>query len=208
VSRLRVGATTLDVEIVQEPGRARVDVTSRGPEVDLGLLLSVPLGAEDVRASASGSGDAGAARGSGGGVGAGVRGDPVAGRHDRTVTRTLHLTDGATLSSAVTWTGGLQVAAPLVDLVPGQASSGVRVVDFTEADGGWLLELEGEAGRAYDVRLFGATPVVAGVTGASAEVRTPGATLAATRADAHLLHVLFPDGSGRRLAAVRLRPGG
>jgi glycogen debranching enzyme len=184
VSRLRVGATTLDVEIVQEPGHTSVSVTSRGPDVSLDVVLPVPLGATDVQASA--------------------------GWHDQTVTRQLRVTEGARATAEVRWSGGLQVAAPLVDLVPGQASGGVRVVDFTAADGGgWLLELEGEAGRSYDVRIFGVRPVIADVTGAVAEVGGPGSDVSAetsSRPDAHVLHVRFPEGSGRRLASVRLRP--
>ncbi len=202
VSRLRVGATVLDVEMAQEPGRMRVDVTSEGPAVELDVVLPVPLGATNVRATASGGGG----------------GEPTTGPHDVTVTRTLRVTEGTTSWAEVTWSGGLQVAAPLVDLVPGQSSSGVRVVDFTAAaDGGWLLELEGEAGRSYDVRLFGAA-VLAGVSGASVELARPATRVLGVdvsdvaaetrRADALVLHVAFPEGVGRQLAAVRLRPGG
>ncbi|MDP2955405.1 MAG: GH116 family glycosyl hydrolase [Longimicrobiales bacterium] len=192
VSRLRVGATTLDVEIVQEAGLVRVDVTSRGPAVELDVVLPVPLGASDVRVRTSGPGA--------GAEGPGV----VQGRHDLAVTRTLRVAEGTPAFAEAVWAGGLAVAAPLVELVPGQPSSGVRVVDFTAADGGWLLELEGEAGRDYDVRLFGATPAVATVTGASAELRGG----AGVGDDPHVLRVRFPAGAGRRLAAVGLSPGG
>ncbi|MBM3148396.1 MAG: hypothetical protein FJ000_10965 [Actinobacteria bacterium] len=136
--------------------------------------------------------------------------------HDQTVLTSHRITEGDTLTQSVTWTGGLQVAAPLVDLVPGQASSGVRVVDFTAADGGgWLLELEGEAGRDYDLRLFGVQARISEASGGvTAEIRRAEArssdvdvSAEAPRADAFLLHVRFPDGTGRRLASVRLRPG-
>jgi glycogen debranching enzyme len=197
VSRLRVGATSLDVEITQEPGRYRVHVDASGPPLALDVVLPVPLGATGVRASAS--------------LGAAEDAGAVPGPHDITVTRTLRLTDGASSSAEVTWTGGLQVAAPLVDLVPGQASSGVRVVDFRADGPGWLLELEGEAGRAYEVRLFGAMPEISEVRGAVAEVLRAGTmwppgSAETLRPDAYLLDVRFPDGSGRRLAAVRLAP--
>ncbi len=118
VSRLRVGATTLDVEIVQEPGRVRVDVASRGPAVELDVVLPVPLGAADVRATVSGGAGGGAGEGAGGGSQA-----PVAGPHDLTVTRTLRLAGGTRASVEVSWTGGLQDAAPLVDLVPARRAA-------------------------------------------------------------------------------------
>lgn len=201
VSRLRVGATTLDVQITQAPGRTDVTVTSHGPQVTLGFLLSAPLGAEITGAPHTGER---------------VHVAVASHAHDQTVLTSHRITEGDTLTQSVTWTGGLQVAAPLVDLVPGQASSGVRVVDFTAADGGgWLLELEGEAGRDYDLRLFGVQARISEASGGvTAEIRRAEArssdvdvSAEAPRADAFLLHVRFPDGTGRRLASVRLRPG-
>ncbi|HSG47773.1 MAG TPA: hypothetical protein VLA43_08185, partial [Longimicrobiales bacterium] len=151
VSRLRVGATSLDVEVTRAAGRLRVDVASTGPAVAVDLILPVPLGATGVEAATSeGAGGAFTAEG---GVAQGV--------HDGTVRRRLTLAEGGTAFAEIRWTGGLSVAAPLTELVPGQASHGVRVVDFTaDGDGGWILELEGEAGWSYDVRLFGDAPRV------------------------------------------------
>jgi len=75
------------------------------------------------------------------------------------------------------------------------------VVDWTaDVRGGWALELEGEAGRTYDVRLIGVEPVVAGADGASAEI-LPGET---EGGGSHRVRVRFPEGHGRRLATVHL----
>lgn len=191
VSRLRVGATSLDVEVTQRRGGIRVDVTGHGPPVDVEVLLPIPPGAGRI----------GVRPALGEGRGA-EEGGPVAGMHDATVRRTLRVEDGQTVSAEAAWNGGLQVAAPLVDLVPGQASHGVRVVGFAGTEEGWLLELEGEAGRAYDVRLFGEVPEGMDVIGAEGRF-LPAAD--AEGLDAHRLNVRFPDGAGRRLATVRLR---
>lgn len=191
VSRLRVGSTSLDVEITQRRGGIRVDVTGHGSPVDVDVVLPIPLGAGRI----------GVRPALGEGTG-GEQGGPVPGPHDATVRRTLRVEDGRTVSAEAAWNGGLQVAAPLVDLVPGQASHGVRVVDFTESEEGWLLELEGEAGRTYDVRLFGEVPEGMDVIGAEGRF-LPAAD--AEGLDAHRLNVRFPDGAGRRLATVRLR---
>jgi hypothetical protein len=113
----------------------------------------------------------------------------------------LTVQEGATAYAEVTWDGGLSVAAPLVDLLPGQPSGGVRVVDFTGDADGWLLELEGTAGRTYGLRLFGVAPMVTEAAGATAEVQ-PGEGVAD---DPHVLHVTFQAGSGRGLARIWLK---
>jgi hypothetical protein len=182
----------LDVEITQVRGRARdqvrVDVTSRGPEVELTVVLSVPLGAREGMCTAR------AGR---------MESPPGQGPHDASCTAVLQVEEGRAGRAEATWAGGLSVAAPLVDLVPGQASHGVRVVDFTAgAGGGWVLVLEGEAGLSYDVRLFGDTPTLARTDGATAEL-VPGAGEGKAP---HLARVRFPEGVGRRLATLHLVP--
>ncbi|MCG6988577.1 MAG: hypothetical protein LJF06_10395, partial [Gemmatimonadetes bacterium] len=69
---------------------------------------------------------------------------------------------------------------------------------------GWLLELGGEAGRSYDLRLYGAVPRVGAVTGAVATLTTA----TGTPKDPHVLHVTFPQGVGRKDASIRLTAGG
>lgn len=192
VSRLRVGATSLTVEVTREAGRMRVDVTSVGPAVELDVVLPVPLGATAVVATSS-EGPDGAFNAEGG---------VAQGAHDATVLRRLR-TDVGGAFAQITWTGGLSVAAPLVDLTPGQASHGVRVVDFTAGpDGGWTLELEGEAGLVYDVRLFGTLPSLARAEGATAEI----VPATGEGMSPHLARVRFPDGPGRRVAKLHLAP--
>jgi len=187
-----VGESVLDATITRERGRLRVDVVSKGPGLDLHVVMPVPPGARHVTARAGGS-ESGA-----GGP------EPELGRHDATVTRTLSLEDASSAFAEVTWDGGLSVAAPLVGLVPGQTSDGIRVVDFAAQEGGWILELEGVSGRSYEIRLFGVTPIVTEAAGATAVVR-PGDGVAD---DPHTLHVSFQAGSGRALARIRLGEAG
>ena len=98
----------------------------------------------------------------------------------------------------MTWNGGLAVAPPRIELEPGQRSAGLRVLDLEVDDEGWMLRLEGTAGRAYEVGLFG-TQVDFAVTGADATVSAgPGGPL----------RVRFADGEGRAAVSIRLTPSG
>jgi len=203
VHTLRVGATTLDVTLSRASGSIAADVTSRGPPVKLAVVLPVPLGARDVYAGIGGThGDTAPA---GGPPATDSVASPtvVQGAHDGQLSLGATISEGSPAVFSAYWRGGLSVAAPTVDLVPGQPSSGVRVVDFTGDGEGWLLELEGEAGHAYDVHLYGAVPELGTVTGADATIRSG---TGAPR-DPHVLHVRFPDGDGRENASIRLGPG-
>ncbi len=194
VHNLRVGASTLDVTLTRELGGIGARVVSKGPPVDLTVVLPVPLGATDVVARVDGAAVAGNAAG----------GPPVTeGAHDQPATLRARLDKDTPVEFQAFWKGGLSVAGPTQRLVPGQPSTGVRVVDFTDDADGWLLELEGEAGHAYDLHLYGAVPGVGQARGAQAKL-TPGT---GAPGDPHVLHVTFPDGDGRANAAIRLTVG-
>jgi glycogen debranching enzyme len=200
VRNLRVGATRLDVRMVQTPTSMEVRVAPTGPPVDLEVILPVPLGAVNVLAGVGGQREALPEPGE--------RPAPEIawGPHDGSVRQTLHMEEGGTYTYSAYWRGGLQVAPPTVDLVPGQTSTGVRVVDFVADGDGWKLDLEGEAGLAYTVRLYGEEARIEEVDGAEASLA--GADGDATGRGAQLLQVRFPDGQGRALASIRLRPAG
>lgn len=199
VRGLKVGETALDVVVARQDGSVAVDVVSRGPEVLLDIVLPVPLGARDVYSAQGGASPDSMSF-------AGDDFDPqvVWGAHDGTLTQTLRIVEGARVGAAAYWQGGLSVGVPTRRLVPGQASTGVRVVDFTAADGGWLLELEGARGRAYAVHLFGEAPRVGTAEGAAVDLEERGGG----PLDPHLLRVRFPEGEGRGLARVPLLPAG
>ena len=95
-----------------------------------------------------------------------------------------------------TWHGGLAVAPPRIDLQPGQRSYGLRIIDLVADDAGWLLTLEGSAGRDYDVRLFG-TQVDAATSDGNAT--------AASESDGRI-RVSFAGSEGRAATVVRLTP--
>ncbi len=198
VANLRVGPTTLDVEIVRALGSIAVRVEPHGPPIDLEVALPVPLGARSVFA---GVGEA--TPDSRTFTGSGEAPDVVWGPHDGTLTQALPgITEGGSYTVNAYWQGGLSVAAPVRRLVPGQQSTGVRVVDFTAEGDGWLLELEGEAGLDYDVRLYGGTPRVSAADGAEVTLVAG----AGAPSSPHLLRVHFPAGEGRSLAAIHLLP--
>ena len=108
----------------------------------------------------------------------------------------LRLTDGASVEVTTTWTGGLAVAPPRIDLQPGQRSTGLRIIDLVAADDGWLLTLEGAAGRDYAVQLVG-TPVDAVADDDTATV--------SSESDG-VVRVHFTGGEGRVTTIVRLTP--
>ena len=97
-----------------------------------------------------------------------------------------------------TWQGGLAVAPPRIDLRPGQRSTGLRIIDLAADGGGWLLTVEGTAGRDYDVRLFG-TPVDAAASDANATV--------SSRSDG-AIRVGLAGEPGRVTTVLRLTPKG
>jgi Glycosyl-hydrolase family 116, catalytic region len=198
VRNLRVGATSLDVTLSRSLGSFGVQAVSRGPAVDLTVVLPVPPGATEVYASLGARGGDSLLRND-------TSGAPfvVEGAHDGQLSLPATVPENGSVTFSAYWQGGLSVAAPTVDLVPGQASTGVRVVDFTGGGGhGWLLELEGAAGRAYDLRLYGQVPSLDAIDGAEVTL-TPAA---GTPRDPHVLHVRFPTGEGRENASIRLEP--
>jgi hypothetical protein len=151
----------------------------------LDLVQSVPLGARDVSLEIDGES---------------AEGGVTQGPHDGTLPVEVPL-DGDEHVVRITWSGGLEVAAPYVELTPGQESRGIRVVDFTRDGDGWLLTVEGERELTYPLVLRG-IPVE--VRDGPAEV---GERIASP--DLTFLEVRIPAGAGRRAPAeIRLGPAG
>ena len=175
VQRLRAGPTSVDVDIEQaygaEGGRQSISIRPEGRPFTLELVPDVPPGASDVAVTIDGTG---ASLDGSGALSLDVSGD-------------LHVD--------VSWQGGLAVAPPRIDLEPGQASAGLRILDFTHDAGGWTLQLEGTGGRTYPVEIRG-TSVEASVADGTAEVLGP--------ADGRL-EIAF-TGEGRQQATVHLAP--
>jgi hypothetical protein len=189
VQRLRVGETSLDVILAkrgpQFGGGAgmEVSVVADGPFVTLDLVVSVPPGARDVAVETAPYG---------------LEETPeytvTEGRHDRQLRISLPVDGRAGVN--VSWTGGLLVENPTVDLVEGQASHGIRVVDFTGDEDGWELTVEGKAGRSYGLRVTG-QPVQADQAGVTSRRAGPVTNL----------EITFPEGDGARgVRVIRLVP--
>ena len=205
VRGLRVGATTIDVEVRGGPGPAggerRVLITSEGPPVDIEFVPDVPAGGADLQVTTTRGrpGEAGAA-------------DP--GPDTMPPVRTIRVTGGGSAEITVTWKGGLAVAPPRIDLEPGQRSTGLRIIDLQADAEGWTLVTEGSAGREYLVDLLG-VPVEAAVVNGDASVEPapvevdPGPGFAGhAEAGGGRFRVRFAPGGGRRTATIRLTPIG
>jgi hypothetical protein len=77
--------------------------------------------------------------------------------------------------------------------MPGQESGGIRILDFAARGDGWDITAEGNRGRFYEIRLYGALP--RSLTGATLERRA---------GPYNVLRVAFPAGTGRAIARVHL----
>ncbi|MGD2135187.1 MAG: GH116 family glycosyl hydrolase [Gemmatimonadales bacterium] len=185
VTNLRVGETTLTVDIRREADALTVVVRRAGPAITLDLTATLPPGSERVASEVT----------------------PLDGRsagRSRSLERETriehsHPLTAPTTTFRYTWDGGLMVEPPTIDLEPGQASRGIRILDFRSAGAArsdrWSLTVEGERGRTYRLRLHG-VPVEADgaeVVGADGAVTTIG--------------VMIPGDSGRAVHHVELRRG-
>jgi hypothetical protein len=184
VRRLKVGAASLDAIFARMPNSFFLDLRAAGGAPAVTLDVPLPPGARGVRVL--------------------LDSVPSASRPvDTPVGRrvTIEIPPGGRHVVSVEWEGGLEVMAGPGEhtLTPGQRSAGVRILDVTATGGGWEVLLEGERGRTYDLRLFGARPLTAVGAGADAAVE-PSALFY------EFLRVSFPGGAGRATARVRLSP--
>ena len=184
VRRLRAGGTSTDVEIRQRwtaaGGERRTTLTTTGPPLRFDFVPDLPAGARAVSVRVNGVDTGFSPDGS---VAVAIGGaDPADHRAE----------------IVVTWESGLAVAPPRIDLHPGQRSAGLRILDFTAEPAGWILSVEGTAGRSYDIALFG-TPVRPTVTSGAARVSDSGDGV---------IRVDFTGPGARATATVRLIPIG
>ncbi len=183
--RLRVGETSIDVDIEQRPFGLTLAIRASGPSVDLDVAPWIPPGHTHLRAHTTEGGRARAVTFSTSG--------PVA-------RPTVSIRTGTRpVSVAFSWRGGLSPVAPSVDLEPGQVSAGLRITDFSwDGDAGaWRMDVAGPSGRAFDVALRGV------------EARTDSSAAVALGYGAHTtrLRIRLPDGTARTAtASVRLVP--
>ena len=170
---LRAGDARLDLAVEVRPFGATLTLEPRATgakPIVVDLRVPVPEGARDVRVRVDG---------------ASVEASP-----ERVVAVRL---DRARVVEA-SWTGGLSVEPPTVDLQPGQADGGLRVLSFAAVADGWRLVVEGRSGTTAAVRLHGARPSAA----SGAALRADGeATVAAI--------ALPPSAAPFARAEVRLR---
>ena len=188
VRNLKVGATTLDVDIEQASGQLDIHVTRRGPPIDLTVVGSSPPGARTWSNEQTAP--------------TVTKPDTLPPPHYRSprgqVVEASGRLDPESTSFRFRWSGGgLTVAPPTVALEPGQQSRGIRVLDFRRegqaSRGEWSLSVEGEGGKAYYLDLFGETVD-----------RVEGARIVAVEGTRTTIEVELPQHPGRTTQTIRL----
>jgi len=170
VRNLRVGKTSIDLTIWQRREETVVELEGHGPKVTVDVVLPVPMGARSVD------------------------GSPKARVETSGRRATVQLdVEGEKAKARLRWKNGLVIEPPTVELEPGQRSLGIRVLDFRYADGVWWVDLEGIAGKTYEIRFRG-EPL------SSVE----GGRLVRRGGHVSTVAVEFPAGSGREETKVRL----
>ncbi len=170
VSNLRLAGTSLNLDIEQQSEKTTVLLTGEGGDASLEVNLPIPLGARSVTLEPSGTMDS-------------VRGMAMTEVDVASTPRRVE----------ARWRGGLRVEPPSVNLVPGQESTGLRILDFQYSDDAWLLDLEGPAGRRLDLRLHGETFST-----------VDGARLVGREGNASTIAVDFAGTEGRAAKRVRI----
>jgi len=178
---LKIGASSLDVDVQQGPGYLTIDIVATGTPVMVDFVLPIPLGARDVGFTVS------PVEGPG-------HGSTRNGRHDGQYLISIPVSDRQTRLE-LTWHGGLILDPPTAKLDPGQESHGIRVLDFQESARGWRLVVEGNSGGSYQVDLHGEAVRVGS-----------GPARVAYQEGVNRLTITFPPGGQRRTAAIGLEP--
>jgi hypothetical protein len=181
VHDLSVADTRVLARFAQSPGTLMLNLSAEGPVVDLDVVLSAPPGNRGSRL------EYGPVDGSG-------TGSTQRDRHGDQHSVTVRLSDEP-VRIELSWVGGLSVEPPTVDLEPGQASSGLRVLDFRFDEGVWTLLLQGKSGREYALQLYGEPVHV--TRGAGTVNRAEGR---------QVLRVAFPDGDRSTTVTIALGP--
>lgn len=176
---LKIGASSLDLDVRQGPGHFSVGARATGTPVNVDFVVPIPLGARDVGLTVIPTHGAG-------------HGSTRQGRHDGQQLITIPISDRQTRLE-LTWKGGLVLEPPTAKLDPGQESQGIRVLDFQESAGGWSLLVEGHPGVSYRIDLHGeAVRVESGPASVDYQEGVNGLT------------ITFPPGAQRLTATIGL----
>lgn len=192
VRNLAVGLERLDVTLERSVGSARLELTG-AEAVEVQWVSSIPAGARNVRATRNG-------------VPATV--SVAEGAHDGTVEIAIPA-GGPGRAAAVTWDGGLEVEPPSVAVRAGDETRGVRVLDFGGSADSWRLVLEGPAGGAAEIGVFGEAVRVVSVENPAGGIGATGSAVVAGRDPAtgrSTIRLQFAGGDDRSSLELRLAP--
>ncbi len=189
VEGLPVGSTRVNAVMRQSPGRASTTFTSSGDPVSLTFVQAVPIGARVTGVSIDGRTS---------------RGLHATGEHDQQVSIELRLRGGAHQVD-VTWTGGTAIQPSGFALSTDGERPTLRVLDVRREGPRLMVQVEGQAGQAYELEMHGSAlrpaPPVEGASGPEPEVRVlehDGET------GVTVLRVTLPGREGRVVAEVGL----
>jgi len=183
VENLPVGASKVRATIVKQPGRYRLELARTGDTAPLMLTVSpaLPLGATVETVTVDGAPAQFASEGT---------------AHD--VHATVEVRLGSSVTVEIRSRGGMEVVAPPERLAVGDASHGLRVLDFRRDGGAWVVDVEGLAGGEYTLDLMAGPGAGTGTLAVSGAERVAGA-------DGRVrLRVRFPGGSGYVMREIRV----
>jgi glycogen debranching enzyme len=141
VTNLTVGHTAISASLEQTAESFTAVLSGAGPPISIDLVVPIPSGSRDVAVTAGPPQPSG-------------QDSLRRGLYDQQYTISLEVSE-TPIRVTVNWSGGLSVQPPTIQLEPGQASHGLRVLDFRSTDAGWRALVEGDSGRHYTLRLYG-----------------------------------------------------
>jgi hypothetical protein len=137
IESFRIGQSTLGMSLVRSGSAYQIDLRHRGEgTLQVRLSPALPLGARVQRVTVQGRD-----------VPLQVEQTP----HDVHPVIELALEDEVQVE--IEYTGGVEVLAPAEDIQVGDAAESLRILDFSQDGGEYVLLVEGLSGRSYDVLL-------------------------------------------------------
>jgi hypothetical protein len=132
VRRLPAGKSRVTAVVTQTATSVTATLSSEGAPIDIEFVPPIPASAREVTTTVAGT--------------------------TRTTGPVTVRVGPTPLTITTRWRGGYGIEPPLVALLAGQRSAGLRVLDVFEQAGGVRLEVEGPAGSLHVLGVHGSRP--------------------------------------------------